>query len=86
MKKLIRRLTAAMLCAILALAAPLAMAEDIPLLQGEMTLSAQLNIQLPDGSAKAIPVDTVVTSMGDTVFWVDESWFTPEEIEALASI
>ena len=89
MKQLIRRLTAAMLCAALCLASPFASAQDVAGIQAlgfdYASLWASLTVTMPDGSQQDIPVSTVTTTLGDVVYWVDQSVLTPEQIAALAT-
>ena len=67
MKRIIRRAAALMFCALLVLVAPLAAAQDVS------ALSAQVVVTLPDGSQQSVPATTVVTTLGDSVFWVDQN-------------
>ena len=85
MKQTIRRLMAVMLCAVLALASPLALAQDMvdPSMVDVASLWARLTVTLPDGAAQEIPVSTVTTTLGDIVYWVDQSTLTPEQLAAL---
>ena len=77
-KKFPRLLLCAMLCTALALSPLSALA------QGQ-AIYAQMAVTLPDGSQQLIPAQTVVTSMGDTVYWVDYSTLSPEQSAALSS-
>ena len=77
-KKLRRLMLCAMLCTALALSPVCALGQ-------EQTVFAQMAITMPDGSQLRIPAQTVVTSMGDTVYWVDYTLLTPEQTAALAS-
>ena len=77
MKKITRRLLAFVLCAALALCAPCAFAQN-----GQM---AQIVIALEDGTQQAFPVQTVQGSAGDTVYWLDTSLVTPEQMEMLSA-
>ncbi|HIU16155.1 MAG TPA: hypothetical protein IAC49_06795 [Candidatus Ventricola intestinavium] len=87
MKQIIRRMMAVMLCAVFALASPLASAQDMTgapeLVLDFASLWASLTVTMPDGSQQNIPVTTVTTTLGDIVYWVDQSTLTPEQISAL---
>ena len=74
MRKMTRRLTAAVLSACLALSPLCAFAEPI---------TAQIELPLMDGSTMPLSVQTVVTSAGETVYWLDMSMLTEEQLEAL---
>ena len=76
LKRIISRLLAAVLCATLALSAPAAALADVAMVSAE-GVSAQAVVTLGDGSQTAIPVDAVVTSLGETVFWIDSEWRSP---------
>ena len=77
MKKITRALSAALLCALLLLCAPFAAA-----LEG--VTGAEVQIGLPDGSVQALPVQIVTTSLGDVVYWLDQTQLTEEQRAALA--
>lgn len=79
MNKLNRLLLCAMLCVVLALSPLVALGE------GAQSFFAQVAVSLPDGSQQLIPAAAVVTSMGDTVYWIDYSQLTPEQTAALSS-
>ena len=78
MRKITRRLTAAVLSACLALA-PLGAFAESP--QG---IAAQVVLPMQDGAQMALPVQTVVTSAGETVYWLDMSMLDEAQIEALS--
>ena len=78
MKSIIRRITAVLLCAMLALAAPLAAAQDVSALQAQVTAT------LEDGSPLVVDAVAVVTTLGDTIFWVDTSYLSPEQVNLLS--
>ena len=61
MKKTVRRVLAAMLCALLALCALPVCAQE------ESALSVQVALTLGDGTQVLIPAQTVTTTLGDTV-------------------
>ena len=84
LKKIISRLLAAVLCVTMALGVPAAALADIAMVSAEDG-SAQAVVTLGDGSQTAIPVDAVVTSLGETVFWIDSEWLSEDVIAALAS-
>ena len=84
MKKIIRRLTALALCAMLALAAPLAGAQELTTPEGA-PLTVLIAITLPNGTLSYLPVTPVTNTMGDTVYWVDESMLSDDEIALLAT-
>ena len=77
MKKITRRLLAFVLCAAMALCAPCALAQD-----GQM---AQIVMALEDGTQQALAVQMVPGSAGDTVYWLDTSLVTPEQMELLSA-
>ena len=79
MKKAVRRVLAVMLCALLALGALPACAQE------GSPLFVQVALTLGDGTQVLIPAQTVTTTLGDTVYWVDETVLEPEMVEALAS-
>ena len=72
MKKIIRRLTAFALCAILAAAMPLASAQELFTPEGVL-LTVQIVVTLADGTQSDLPVTPVTNTLGNTVYWVDES-------------
>ena len=76
MKKITRALAAVLLCALLMLCAPFAAAM-------EGVTGAQVQIWLADGSTQALPVQIVTTSLGDVVYWVDQTVLTEEQRAAL---
>ena len=78
MRKITRRLTAAVLSACLALAPFGAFAESP---QGIM---AQVVLPMQDGTQMTLPVQTVITSAGETVYWLDMSMLDEAQIEALS--
>ncbi|MDO5377669.1 MAG: hypothetical protein Q4G52_04970, partial [Clostridia bacterium] len=80
MKQIIRSVLALTLCALLALASPLALVAE-----GMESFFAQVIFTLPDGSQAAAPATAVTTTLGDTVYWVDQSMMTPEQSAALAA-
>ena len=84
MKKIIRRLTAFALCAILAAAMPLASAQELFTPEGVL-LTVQIAVTLPNGTLSFLPVTPVTSTMGDTVYWVDESMLSDDEIALLAT-
>ena len=75
MKKFTRRFSAVVLSAALALASPCALANEYS--------AAQVMITAQDGSQQALHVQMAVTSSGDTVYWMDISQMTDEQIMAL---
>ena len=77
MKNIVRLLLCAVMCMMLALAPSAVCAQ-------EQNVFAQMAVTLPDGTQEFIPAYPVVTSMGDTVYWVDYSMLTPEQTAALA--
>ena len=74
MKRITRRLTAAVLSACLALSPVGAFAQQN---------AAQLELPLGDGSSMQLSVQTVITSSGETVYWLDMSQLSDEQLEAL---
>ena len=84
MKKIIRRLTAFALCAILAAAMPLASAQELMTPEGGL-LTVQIVITQPDGTMSLLPVTPVTNTMGNTVYWVDESMLSDDEIASLST-
>ena len=84
MKKIIRRLTAFALCAILVMAMPLASAQELFTPEGVL-LTVQIAVTLPNGTLSFLPVTPVTSTMGDTVYWVDESTLSDDEIALLAT-
>ena len=79
MKKAVRRVLAVLLCAMLALCALPVCAQE-----GD-ALFVQVALTLGDGTQVLIPAQTVTTTLGDTVYWVDETALESEMLEALAS-
>ncbi|MGN0772303.1 MAG: hypothetical protein ACI4MP_00740, partial [Candidatus Ventricola sp.] len=78
MRKITRRLTAAVLSACLALA-PLGAFAQAP--QG---IVAQVVLPMQDGTQTTLPVQAMVTSAGETVYWLDVSALDEAQIEALS--
>ena len=78
MRKTTRRLTALVLSACLALA-PLGAFAQTP--QGT---AAQVVITMQDGAQASLPVQVLVTSAGETVYWLDMSMLDEAQIEALS--
>ena len=78
MRRITRRLTAVVLSACLALA-PLGAFAESP--QG---IAAQVVLPMQDGTQMALPVQTVVTSAGETVYWLDMSMLDEAQLEALS--
>ena len=76
MNRITRRLLAVMLSAVLALSAPCAFAQ-------EGAVTALITVLTADGSQQQIPVDVLVTSAGEQVYWLDMSLLTEEQIMAL---
>ena len=80
MRKITRRLTAAVLSACLAISPMAAFAEQ------PLTMPmAQVEIPTGDGAYMVLPVQSVITSTGETVFWLDVSTLTQEQMAALSS-
>ena len=65
MRRITRRLTVAVLSACLALSPLGALAEPM--------MTAQVELPLNNGSLMLLPVQTVITSTGETVYWLDMS-------------
>ena len=84
MKQIIRRLTALALCAILMMAMPLASAQELMTPEGGL-LTVQIVITQPDGTMSLLPVTPVTNTMGNTVYWVDESMLSDDEIASLST-
>ena len=84
MKQIIRRLTALALCAILMMAMPLASAQELMTPEGR-PLTVQIVITQPDGTMSLLPVTPVTNTMGNTVYWVDESMLSDDEIASLST-
>lgn len=62
MKKIIRRLTAFALCAILVMAMPLASAQELFTPEGVL-LTVQIAVTLPNGTLSFLPVTPVTSTM-----------------------
>ena len=84
MKKIIRRLTAFALCAILVMAMPLASAQELFTPEGVL-LTVQIVVTLADGTQSDLPVTPVTNTLGNTVYWVDESMLSDDQIAAYYS-
>lgn len=84
MKKIIRRLTAFALCAILVMAMPLASAQELFTPEGVL-LTVQIVVTLADGTQSDLPVTPVTNTLGNTVYWVDESMLSDDQIAALST-
>ena len=84
MKKLIRSLTAFALCAVLALAVPTAGAQELTTPEGA-PLTVLIAVTLPNGTLSYLPVTPVTNTLGSTVYWVDESMLSDDEIALLAT-
>ena len=80
MKRITRRLTAAVLSACLALS-PVGVWAEQPM---DPQMTAQVALPLNDGTSMLLPVQTVITSTGETIYWLDMSMLSEEQIEALA--
>ena len=65
MKKITRRLMAVMLCALLAFASGCAEAQE--------SANAQMIVVLADGTEQMLPMEQTITSLGETVYWLDLS-------------
>ncbi|MBQ7825061.1 MAG: hypothetical protein IJ337_01755, partial [Clostridia bacterium] len=79
MRRITRRLTAAVLSACLALAPIGAFAEQ------PQQIVAQVEAPMGDGAALVLPVQQVITSSGETVYWLDRSMLSEDQLAALAS-
>ncbi|MBQ7885867.1 MAG: hypothetical protein IJ313_03135, partial [Clostridia bacterium] len=79
MRKITRRLTAAVLSACLAFSPVGAFAEQ-PMNQ---QMTAQVELPMSDGTSMRLPVQTLITSTGETVYWLDISLFSQVELDAL---
>ncbi|MDO5300610.1 MAG: hypothetical protein Q4F18_14365, partial [Clostridia bacterium] len=78
MKRIIRRLMALMLCAMLALASPLAaIAEDVL-----PVFYARVELAVEDG-VMAFDVQQTTDSQGETVYWLDTSAFDEDTLNRL---
>ena len=77
MKRITRRLTAAVLSACLAISPVCAFAQQT---------AAQVDLPLSDGSFMQLPVQTVITSTGETVYWLDMSMLTEEQIAVVKAL
>ncbi|MBR5301467.1 MAG: hypothetical protein IKU38_01360, partial [Clostridia bacterium] len=75
MRKITRRLTAAVLSACLAFS-PVGVLADQTI--------AQVQLPMADGTSMLLPIQTVVTSSGETVYWLDMSILSEEQIESLS--
>ena len=84
MKQIIRRLTALALCAILMMAMPLASAQELFTPEGVL-LTVQIVVTLADGTQSDLPVTPVTNTLGNTVYWVDESMLSDDQIAALST-
>ena len=80
MRKITRRLTAAVLGVCLALS-PIGAWAEAPM---DELITAQVELPMNDGASMLLPVQTVTTSTGDTVYWLDMSALSEEQIQALA--
>ena len=76
MRRITRRLTAAVLSACLALSPVCAFAD--------VQMSAQVELPMSDGAMMLLPVQMVITSTGETVYWLDMSLLSDDQLEALA--
>ena len=81
MKRFIRRVTAFALSAML-LTAPMAQAQELMTPEGAW-LSVEIVVTLGDGSQFSLDVTPVTTTLGSTVYWLDDSMLTDEERAAL---
>ena len=81
MKRFIRRMTAFALSAML-LTAPMAQAQELTTPEGAW-LSVEVVVTLEDGSQFSLDVTPVTTTLGSTVYWLDDSMLTDEERAAL---
>ena len=81
MKRFIRRMTAFALSAML-LTAPMAQAQELTTPEGTW-LSVEIVVTLGDGSQFSLDVTPVTTTLGSTVYWLDDSMLTDEERAAL---
>ena len=81
MKRFIRRVTAFALSAML-LTAPMAQAQELMTPEGTW-LSVEIVVTLGDGSQFSLDVTPVTTTLGSTVYWLDDSMLTDEERAAL---
>ncbi len=78
MRKITRRLTAAVLSAYLALSPFGAFAE------ASGGIGAQMTLPMQDGTQLLLPVQTMLTSAGETVYWLDMSAMDEAQLEALS--
>ena len=81
MKRFIRRMTAFALSAML-LTAPMAQAQELTTLEGAW-LSVEVVVTLEDGSQFSLDVTPVTTTLGSTVYWIDDSMLSDAERAAL---
>ena len=79
MRKITRRLTAAVLSACLALAPLGAFAEQ------PQIITAQVHAPMSDGTQLVLSVQSAITSSGETVYWLDSSMLSQEQLAALAA-
>ena len=84
MKRFIRRVTAFALSAML-LTAPMAQAQELMTPEGTW-LSVEIVVTLGDGSQFSLDVTPVTTTLGSTVYWLDDSMLTDEERAALPNL
>ena len=83
MKRFIRRMTAFALSAML-LTAPMAQAQELTTPEGAW-LSVEVVVTLEDGSQFSLDVTPVTTTLGSTVYWIDDSMLSDAERAALAN-
>ena len=81
MKRFIRRVTAFALSAML-LTAPMAQAQELTTPEGAW-LSVEIVVTLGDGSQFSLDVTPVTTTLGSTVYWIDDSMLSDAERAAL---
>ena len=79
MRKFTRRLTAAVLSACLAMAPMGALAE------WPMAPVAQVELPAGDGMQMMLPVQSVIASTGETVYWLDISMLSEDQVAALGA-
>ena len=82
MKRFIRRMTAFALSAML-LTAPMAQAQELTTPEGAW-LSVEIVVTLEDGSQVSLFVTPVTTTLGSTVYWLDDTLLSDEERAALS--
>ena len=75
MNRITRRLSAVVLGAALLLSPVKTMAEMV-----QMPVQAQVVITMEDGAQHILPVQTVTTSEGETVYWLDMSLLMEEQV------